>query len=39
VNTIAQLDAIRDAVGAEIGGEGPHRWLTICFTEDAEWAF
>lgn len=39
VDSIAQLDAIRDSVGAEIGGEGPHRWLTICFTEDAEWAF
>ncbi len=32
-------DAIRDKVGAEIGDEGPNRWLTICFTEDAEWAF
>ncbi len=39
VDSIAQLDAIRDQVGAEIGNEGPSRWLTICFTEDAEWAF
>ena len=39
VDSIAQLDAIRDQVGAEIGEEGPSRWLTICFTEDAEWAF
>lgn len=39
VGSIADLDAIRDRVGAEIGGEGPNRWLTICFTEDAEWAF
>jgi len=38
VGSIAELDAIRDRVGAEIGGEGPNRWLTICFTEDVEWA-
>jgi predicted Co/Zn/Cd cation transporter (cation efflux family) len=39
IGSIADLDAIRDRVGAEIGDEGPNRWLTICFTEDAEWAF
>lgn len=39
LDSVAVLDAIRDEVGAEIGDEGPNRWLTICFTEDAEWAF
>lgn len=39
LESIAVLDAIRDEVGAEIGDEGPNRWLTICFTEDPEWAF
>ena len=39
VASIAALDAIREEVGLKIGGEGPNRWLTICFTEDAEWAF
>jgi predicted Co/Zn/Cd cation transporter (cation efflux family) len=39
IGSVAELDAIRDRVGAEIGDEGPNRWLTICFTEDAEWAF
>jgi predicted Co/Zn/Cd cation transporter (cation efflux family) len=39
VGTVAALDRIRDAVGAEIGDEGPNRWLTICFTEDPDWAF
>jgi predicted Co/Zn/Cd cation transporter (cation efflux family) len=39
VKSVAQLDAIRDQVGRALGGEGPNRWLTICFTEDADWAF
>ena len=38
-HSIAELDAIRDEVGAAIGGDGPGRWLTICFTEDPDWAF
>ena len=39
VSGIAQLDAIRDEVGEALGGEGPNRWVTICYTEDADWAF
>lgn len=32
VRDLAQLDAIRDEIGAAIGGKGPNRWLTIAFT-------
>ncbi len=39
ISSVARLDAIRDEVGRALGGEGPSRWLTICFTEDADWAF
>jgi predicted Co/Zn/Cd cation transporter (cation efflux family) len=39
LDSVARLDAIRNEIGAEIGEEGPNRWLTICFTEDPEWAF
>jgi predicted Co/Zn/Cd cation transporter (cation efflux family) len=39
VTSVAQLDAIREEVGQMIGEEGPHRWLTISFTEDPDWAF
>jgi predicted Co/Zn/Cd cation transporter (cation efflux family) len=38
IGGVATLDAIRDEVGAALGNEGPGRWLTICFTEDADWA-
>jgi predicted Co/Zn/Cd cation transporter (cation efflux family) len=31
-------DALRDAVGEAIGGNERHRWLTIVFTADPEWA-
>lgn len=33
-----EWDALRDEVGEAIGDEGPHRWLTIAFTCDLEWA-
>lgn len=39
VSSVAELDAIRDEVGEALGGEGPNRWLTICYTEDPDWAF
>jgi predicted Co/Zn/Cd cation transporter (cation efflux family) len=39
VQTIGQLDRIRQEVGAALGGKGPDRWLTIAFTEDPDWAF
>lgn len=35
---IDEWDAIRDAIGNEIGPENPDRWLTIIFTGDLEWA-
>jgi predicted Co/Zn/Cd cation transporter (cation efflux family) len=38
VTSLAQLDAIRDKVGLAIGDDDPHRWLTISFTEDDDWA-
>ncbi|MEP9376648.1 cation transporter [Aquabacter sp. CN5-332] len=36
--TIEYWDRLRDEIGAEIGDEGPDRWLTIAFTADPEWA-
>jgi predicted Co/Zn/Cd cation transporter (cation efflux family) len=38
IGSVAVLDAIREEVGAAIGGEGRDRWLTIAFTGDAKWA-
>jgi predicted Co/Zn/Cd cation transporter (cation efflux family) len=38
VRDLAELDAIRDEIGAEIGGRGPNRWLTIVFTTRRDWA-
>lgn len=35
---IAEWDALRDEIGAAIGNDGPHRWLTIVFTSDLGWA-
>jgi predicted Co/Zn/Cd cation transporter (cation efflux family) len=35
---IAEWDAIRDEIGRAIGGDESHRWLTIMFTSDPEWA-
>lgn len=31
-------DALRDAIGEAIGGNERHRWLTVAFTTDPEWA-
>lgn len=39
ITSIAALDAIRQEVSDGLGDEGPNRWLTISFTEDADWAF
>ena len=36
--TLDEWDAIRDRIGAAIGGEGPDRWLTIAFTTDPAWS-
>lgn len=38
IGTVARLDAIREEVGAAIGGAGRDRWLTIAFTGDRAWA-
>lgn len=35
---LEEWDRIRDAIGEEVGGESPDRWLTIAFTTDQEWA-
>lgn len=35
---LAEWDAIRDEIGRAIGGDEAHRWLTIMFTCDPEWA-
>ena len=36
--TILEWDAMRGAIGARIGQRSPHRWLTIAFTADPDWA-
>lgn len=36
--TIGEWDALRDAIGLELGPDSPDRWLTILFTGDREWA-
>ena len=35
---LEEWDAIRDRVGAAIGGDEKDRWLTIAFTTDVAWA-
>jgi predicted Co/Zn/Cd cation transporter (cation efflux family) len=37
LSSIAMADAIRREIATAIGGEGPHRWLTIDFTADPRW--
>lgn len=37
LTSIAAADSIRREIGDAIGGEGPHRWLTIDFTADPRW--
>lgn len=37
LTSVAAADAIRREIGDAIGGEGPHRWLTIDFTADPRW--
>lgn len=36
--SLDRLDAIREALSTEIGGAGPHRWLTVSFTARPDWA-
>lgn len=35
---LEEWDALRDQVGEAIGGVERHRWLTVLFTTDPEWA-
>ena len=35
---LEEWDAIRDQIGEAVGGDIDHRWLTIAFTTDPEWA-
>jgi cation diffusion facilitator family transporter len=37
LTSTAMADAIRREIADAIGGEGPHRWLTIDFTADPRW--
>ncbi len=37
LTSVAAADAIRREIGEAIGGEGPHRWITIDFTADPRW--
>jgi cation diffusion facilitator family transporter len=37
IDNVATADAIRREIAEAIGGEGPHRWLTIDFTADPRW--
>lgn len=34
---VYKFDQIRDKIADAIGEEGPHRWLTISFTQDPKW--
>lgn len=34
---VREFDQIRDNIAHAIGEEGPHRWLTITFTQDPKW--
>lgn len=37
LGTITNADRIRREIAEEIGGEGPHRWLTIDFSADPQY--
>ena len=37
LDNVATVDAIRREIAEAIGGEDPHRWLTIDFTADPRW--
>lgn len=37
IGTVAVLDKIRGEIGDAIGGYGPDRWFTVCFTARREW--
>ena len=37
IDSVGTADALRREIAEAIGGEGPHRWLTIDFTADPKW--
>ncbi len=37
IDSVGEADAIRREISEAIGGEGPHRWITIDFTADPRW--
>ncbi|MDT8904860.1 MULTISPECIES: cation diffusion facilitator family transporter [Pseudomonas] len=37
LQTVGQLDAIREQISARLGQADATRWLTICFTGDRKW--
>ncbi len=37
IDSVGEADALRREIAEAIGGEGPHRWLTIDFTADPKW--
>jgi len=37
IGSVGDADAIRREIAGAIGGEGPHRWITIDFTADPRW--
>ncbi len=37
IGSVREADAIRREIAEAIGGEGPHRWITIDFTADPRW--
>ena len=37
IDSVGEADAIRREIAEAIGGESPHRWLTIDFTADPRW--
>ena len=37
IGSVGEADAIRREIAEAIGGEGPHRWITIDFTADPRW--
>ena len=37
IDSVGEADAIRREIAEAIGGEGPHRWVTIDFTADSRW--
>jgi cation diffusion facilitator family transporter len=37
IDSVATADVVRREIAEALGGEGPHRWLTIDFTADPRW--